>query len=237
MIQLIFLRSASCEDFKPEFPGLQLTVARNLVLGVLMCLIGLSSVWPVFAEPAAGETNNTTRSDAGVVAPLLKLNVLRPNDVVWVKVYQEEDLETKAAIDKDGFITMPLLGPVQVGQKTVEEATGLIRSLYAKDYLVNPRVSVTLIERARLRFTVMGQVQRPGTYEFPDNESLNLLQAIAMAGGYTRLGAPSKVGLQRMQDGKPVLIPLNAEQMSKDKQAKPFELMPDDIITVGERIF
>lgn len=212
-------------------------MARNLVFAVLVGLIGLSSVWPVFAQPAVGQTNSATGSDTAVAAPLLKLNVLRPNDVVWVKVYQEDDLETKAAVDKDGFITMPLLGPVQVGQKTAEEATGLIRSLYAKDYLVNPRVSVTLIERARLRFTVMGQVQRPGTYEFPDNESLNLLQAIAMAGGYTRLGAPSKVGLQRMQDGKPVVIPLNAELMSKDKQAKPFELMPDDIITVGERIF
>lgn len=238
MILLRINRTLACERSKSEIRDPLFKVGRIIAVGFLACLVGFSCACPAIAAEAEVQTNDTVVADTPVVgAHLLKLNVLRPNDVVWVKVYQEEDLETKAAIDKDGFITMPLLGPVQVGQKTVEEATGLIRSLYAKDYLVNPRVSVTLIERARLRFTVMGQVQRPGTYEFPDNESLNLLQAIAMAGGYTRLGAPSKVGLQRMQDGKPVLIPLNAEQMSKDKQAKPFELMPDDIITVGERIF
>jgi hypothetical protein len=51
------------------------------------------------------------------------------------------------------------------------------------------------------------------------------------------MGAPSKVSLQRLRNGQLVIFPLNADQMSKDKKAHPFELMPDDIITVGERIF
>jgi protein involved in polysaccharide export with SLBB domain len=166
-----------------------------------------------------------------------RTNVLRANDLILVKVYQEDDLETKTAVDRDGMITLPLLGAVQVGNKSTEQVTAIIRDLYAKDYLVNPRVSVTLLEHAKLRFTVMGQVQRPGTYEFPDEHSLNLLQGIAMAGGYTRMGAPSKVTVQRMQHGQPVIVPLNADQMSRDKNAKPFAIIPDDIITVGERIF
>ena len=166
-----------------------------------------------------------------------KTNVLKPNDVILVKVYQEDDLETRAAIDRDGLITLPLLGTVEVRNRTPEQATALIRELYAKDYLVNPRVSLTILEHAKLRFTVMGQVQRPGAFEFPADEHLNLLQGIAMAGGYTRMGSPSKVSLQRMQNGQPTIYPLNADQMSKDKKAKPFEIMPDDIITVGERIF
>ena len=57
------------------------------------------------------------------------------------------------------------------------------------------------------------------------------------AGGYTRLGSPSKVSLRRLQNGQPVVFSLNAEQMSKDKKSKPFVILPDDIITVGERIF
>jgi protein involved in polysaccharide export with SLBB domain len=170
-------------------------------------------------------------------APVEKTKALKPNDVILMKVYQEEDLETKTAIDRDGWITLPLLGSIQVGQKTPERATALIQELYAKDYLVNPRVSVVIVEHAKLRFTVMGQVQRPGTYEFPPDEPLNLLQGIAMAGGYSRMGAPSKVSLQRVVNGQLIIYPLNADQMVKDKKAKPFDLAADDIITVGERIF
>jgi protein involved in polysaccharide export with SLBB domain len=166
-----------------------------------------------------------------------KTNVLKANDVILVRVYQEEDLETKATIDRDGLITLPLLGTVEVRNRTPEQAAALIRELYAKDYVVNPRVSLSVLEHAKLHFTVMGQVQRPGAYEFPSEDPLNLLQAIAMAGGFTRMGAPTKVSLQRIVNGQLVIYPLNADQMSKDKKAKQFVLMPDDIITVAERIF
>jgi protein involved in polysaccharide export with SLBB domain len=188
-----------------------------------------SVVWPA-PHSLAGEVDSPAPSTQ-------KTNVLKPNDVILVKVYQEDDLETKIAIDRDGLVALPLLGTVQLGNRTPEQATALIRDLYAKNYLVNPRVSLTLLEHAKERFTVMGQVQRPGTYEFPDGQSLNLLQGIAMAGGYTRMGAPSKVSLQRLQNGQPAIFPLNADQMSKDKKAKPFVIMPDDIIIIGERVF
>lgn len=173
---------------------------------------------------------------APVPAVVQKTNVLNPNDVILVKVYQEPDMETRASIDRDGLITLPLLGTLQVTGKTPEQAANLIQDLYGRDYLVNPRVSLTLLEHARLRFTVMGQVQRPGSYEFPSDEPLNLLQAIAMAGGYTRMSAPSRITLQRIQNGQPALHALNGEQM-KSAKTQPFQVLPDDIITVGERIF
>jgi polysaccharide export outer membrane protein len=206
--------------------------------GAKPCLSLIAALVTVAVYCGANTPMATVAGEPEPVPPLTqKTNVLKPNDILLVKVYQEDDLETKTAIDRDGLITLPLLGTVQVRNKTPEQATALIRELYAKDYLVNPRVSLTILEHAKLRFTVMGQVQRPGPYEFPADEPLNLLQGIAMAGGYTRMGAPSKVSLQRMQNGQPAIYPLNADQMSKDKKAKPFGFMPDDFITVGERIF
>ncbi|MCX6000849.1 MAG: SLBB domain-containing protein, partial [Chloroflexi bacterium] len=137
-----------------------------------------------------------------------------------MKVYQEDELETRTVIDKDGIVILPLVGPAKVGERTPDEATAFIRGLYAKDYLIDPQVSVVVIEHAKRHFTVMGQVQRPGTYEMPVTKPLNLLQAIATAGGYTRLAARSRITVQRMKKGQPVAFSLNADSMSKDNKSK-----------------
>ena len=158
-------------------------------------------------------------------------------DVLVVTVYQEDDLNTRVTVDGVGNVSLPLLGSVKVGGRTTDEAAAAIRDLYGKDYLVNPQVTVAVAERAKRRFTVLGQVSRPGVYEFPPNESVNLLQAIAMAGGYTRLASPSKVALQRQEGEGSRTVKLDAQAMARDTQTPPFALMPDDVITVGERIF
>jgi polysaccharide export outer membrane protein len=119
----------------------------------------------------------------------------------------------------------------------VAQATERIQHLYNKDYLVNPQVNLIVEHFAERRFSVLGQVQHPGNFDFPQNESVNLLEAIAIAGGYTRLGAPSKVDVRRIENGSPKIYRLDADQMSKDSKQAPFEILPDDIITVGERTF
>jgi protein involved in polysaccharide export with SLBB domain len=162
--------------------------------------------------------------------------MLEAGDVISVEVFQEPDLTARTMIDKDGMVTLMLLGQVKVGEKTPEAAAELIRKLYEADYLVNPRVAVNLVEPVKKRYTVMGQVQRPNTYDIPINTTVNLLEAIAAAGGFTRLAAPSKVTLQRMENGKPVILKFDAERMSKDKNAQPPVVQPDDIISVGERL-
>ncbi len=161
--------------------------------------------------------------------------VLRTGDVVQVKVYQEDDLTALSRIGKDGAITMPLLGSLRVANKTVGQAATLIHDRLAKGYLVNPQVTVNVSEFAKRRFTVLGQVQRPGTYDMPTDESVTLLQAIAAAGGYTRIGNPHKVTVQRAEGDENKVIHLDAEAMAQDKKQKTFEIRPDDVIVVGEK--
>jgi polysaccharide export outer membrane protein len=174
---------------------------------------------------------------AGAAASGPKLSRIGSADVLEVAVYQEEDLKAKVTVDAKGMVSLPLLGSVRVGGSTTDEAAATIRDLYGKDYLVNPQVTVAVTERAKRRFTVMGQVSRPGVFEFPPEESVNLLQAMAMAGGYTRLASPSKVTLQRMENGLPRTIRLDAQAMSRDPNTAPFQVLPDDVISVGERLF
>lgn len=169
--------------------------------------------------------------DALLVSPEY---ILRPGDVLQVKVYQEEDLTSSSRIGSDGAITMPLLGSVRVASNTVSQATATIASLLAKDYLVNPQVTLNVTEFAKRRFTVLGQVQRPGTYEMPAQESVNLLQAIAAAGGFTRIGNPRRIIVQRAFGSENQKIMLDSEAMSKKKEQL-FLIRPDDVITVGEK--
>jgi len=94
-----------------------------------------------------------------------------------------------------------------------------------------------VVEYSRRRFTILGQVQRTGIYEFAGDEKLNLLQAIAIAGGFTRLASPSKVTIQRSEQGKVTTYKVNAETGGKDNRGAQFRILPDDTITIGTRLF
>lgn len=163
--------------------------------------------------------------------------ILAANDVVSVTVYQEDDLNAKVRVSKDGSIVLPLLGSVTVGGRTREDAAKHIRDLLAEKYLVNPQVSLEIAEYAKRRFTVLGQVARPGSYEMPGDETVNLLQAISMAGGYTRLGTGKGATVQRGQGAEKKVFKLDADSMAKDKDVKVFEIEADDTITIGEKLF
>jgi protein involved in polysaccharide export with SLBB domain len=163
--------------------------------------------------------------------------ILSPNDVVQVKVYQEDDLETRMRIAKDGTSSFPLIGVVQLGGKTVEQASSLIKEKLAKDYLVNPQVTLTVMDYAKRRFTVLGQVQKPGTFEIPNEESVSFLQAIAMAGGYTRLASKANVTVTRVTAGRKSTFSLDVNAATSAVDQKPFEILPDDTITISERVF
>lgn len=163
--------------------------------------------------------------------------LLQPNDLVSVTVFQEEDLATKSRVGNDGTISVPLIGSVKVGGKSVEEAGQMIRARLAKGYLVNPQVNVGVVEFAKRLVTVLGQVQKGGTFEFPNQGPLDLLQAIGLAGGYSRIANPAKIIVKRRVNGKDVVIQLNGKALAGNREAQPFEVLPGDTITVSESIF
>jgi len=201
---------------------------------VCLLLAGLLAA----CAPALAQTNGPSNARSATSArPESELARIGPGDMLVITVYQEDDLNAKVTVDGKGNVSLPLLGSVKVGGSTTDDAAATVRDLYGKDYLVNPQVTVAVTERAKRRFTVLGQVSRPGVYEFPPNEAVNLLQAIATGGGYTRLASPSKVTLQRQEGVGTRTIKLDAQAMSRDPEAAPFQVLPDDVITVGERLF
>ncbi len=164
-------------------------------------------------------------------------HILAPNELVEIKVFQEPELDTTVRIPADGRIAFPLVGDVAIAGKSVQQATRLIRDRLEARFLVNPQVRIAVIEEAKRLFTVIGQVQRPGTYRFPERQALDLIQVIGIAGGYTRLANAGKITIKRRVDGKETVIHVDGKRLAGDEKAVPFPIETGDIISVGERLF
>jgi protein involved in polysaccharide export with SLBB domain len=153
-----------------------------------------------------------------------------------VEVFGEDDLRIGARLNSDGAVSLPLLGSVRLAGLTLNQAAARLTELYGRDYLVNPKVNVTLIGYAKRRFTVLGQVNRPGAYEMPEGsaEGIDLLEAIAMAGGYTRIAAPERISVKRRDQ----VMRVDGKRLARGSGGSGgFKVEPGDTITVGESIF
>lgn len=185
--------------------------------------------------PNQGAPPRTGPSDSTISAPATYQ--LSPNDQVLIEVYGEDDLRTAGRLSADGAMSVPLLGSVKLGGLTLNQAATRLTELYGRDYLVHPKVNVTLVGYAKRRFTVLGQVSRPGSYEMPEGspEGIDLLEAIAMAGGYTRIAAPERISVKRGNQ----VTRVDAKRLAKGRSGSnsSFRVEPGDTITVGESIF
>ncbi len=162
---------------------------------------------------------------------------LSPGDLISIAVFQEKDLSSSYRVSREGAINMPLIGQVRVGGGGEGEAAAKIRAKLLDGYLVNPQVTVRVVEYAKIRFTVLGQVREPKAISVAGNEEVTLLQAIGLAGGYTRLANPRKITVKRKVGGRSQIKEIDAKRMAQDGSGSAFVVMPGDIITVGERIF
>jgi polysaccharide export outer membrane protein len=164
--------------------------------------------------------------------------VLGPNDYIGVEVFGEEDLRTNGRLNPEGNLSVPLLGSVHLGGLTLTQAASKLTELYGRDYLVNPKVNVMLLGYAKRRFSILGQVSRPGNYEMPDASpnGIDLLEAIALAGGYTRIAAPERITVRRQSANGDKVFKVNAKKFNRDNGGG-FRVEPGDTVTVGESIF
>ena len=163
--------------------------------------------------------------------------VIRDNDLIRLTVFQEDDMTTETRVSKSGYIILPLLGPVEVAGKSVSEATNEIRTRLDKDYIINPQVTLAVMEYAEQWVTVLGEVQKPGQVQIPPEGGLDLLGAIALAGGYTRVADPSDVIVRRVINGHDVVARVDAKRLARDTKVQEFLVQPGDRISVGESLF
>lgn len=162
----------------------------------------------------------------------------QPTDVIKITVHEHPDLTTKTRVTADGYITFPLLGLVYVEGWTVSQAEAKIKELLEKDYLVSAQVLVFIEEYHPKQLSVIGEVNDPGKFDMPDEKDMTILEAIAMAGGFTEDANVNGTKIIRMQDGEKATIRVKVKDITeKGEKDKDIVLQPDDIVFVPESFF
>ena len=118
---------------------------------------------------------------------------LGTGDKLRVTVFGQPDMSGEFAVDAAGQVTVPLVGAIDAARLTVAELTKSITDRLAKDFLVDPKVSVDVLNYRP--FYVLGEVKSPGSYAYV--VGINIRQAIAIAGGFNRRAKTSEVTLYR----------------------------------------
>lgn len=130
-------------------------------------------------------------------APVDGIYILRPNDTIRLEVYEESDLSCSVRILKTGQASFPLIGSLEVSGLSVSALAEKIRELYAKDYLVDPKVTLTVQEYATDFISIIGAVRSPGQVPIPISGQLDLAAAMASVGGLAEHADPNGVMLVR----------------------------------------
>jgi polysaccharide export outer membrane protein len=161
---------------------------------------------------------------------------LSPGDTVDVTVYQDPALNTSQLVSTDGTIEMFYIGPVQVKGITTQAAAAKIADMLLADkYIRNAQVRVSVDAYVTEVVTVKGEVNRPGPVTLPTERPMDLLEAIASAGGETRAGDLGHVEVRRIKGGQTSTQKINLKALGKQNQV--FIVEPGDVITVGVRMF
>jgi len=165
--------------------------------------------------------------------------VLQPGDRIDIVIYPTDTFLKggRMGISSEGNITLPLVGKIHVAGLEVLEAERTLQELIGKDFLVDPEIVIEMIEEKKLTVAILGQVKKPGNYEYTvGGEPITLLEAVSLAGGFSAIANIKKIRIVRAVEGDNVVIKANANNIINGKE-EDIELEPGDVIHVMESLF
>ncbi len=192
---------------------------------------------------AAACTSSINAQEAGGIAgsaPAGPSSSYQVSELDYLKislfVADELQFSTELRVSQDGSISVPHLGSIEVGGKSIDEVRNALYEPYNRDYYVNPHIEITVLAYSERTVTVIGKVNRQGMVPFPSEKGLTLLEAIAAAGGWSndRLADKKKVTITRTsKTGEKNVISIDARELT----TKDYPLEEGDLVNVPERIF
>lgn len=161
--------------------------------------------------------------------------LIGPGDLLEIEVFESEKLNSIVRVSSRGFISLPLLGEILIEGLTASEAETMVEDEYKKSYIKNPHVSIFIKENFSQRVTVIGQVKKPGTYDYPSKQ--RLLDALALAGGLSE-NASQTIQVRRLSsaaNGANQVLLINLDKLiSEGKSELNININGGDIIFVPE---
>lgn len=138
-------------------------------------------------------------ADTSEVAPADTAYRIAPEDLLDISVWKEEGLRKEVQVRPDGGISFPLVGELQAAGKTAEEIRAEVTARLGSK-INDPVVSVSVLKAAGNKIYIIGRVARPG--EYVAGRNLDVLQALAVAGGLTPFAAEDDIRILRKRAGK-----------------------------------
>jgi polysaccharide biosynthesis/export protein len=191
-----------------------------MLRGVLVCnvLLAVALLASGCSVGSLSETEQQSLAAAAAAAPQLQ-----PGDKISINVFGEDKLSGEHEINQSGQISLPLAGTIKAQGLTQSELEQALAKKFRSEYLRNPKVTVTVAALAP--YYIMGEVKIPG--QFPYKSGLNVLTAMAIAGGPTYRASRSTVEIQRRGEITKREYPISAS----------VPILPGDMINVPQRYF
>ena len=184
------------------------------------------------AEKKAGNKSADVNAQKPAAEPaaVSEEYVIGPDDLLHISVWKEPELSGQVAVRPDGKISLALLSDVQAaGNSPTKLASDIAEKL--KQYVTDPRVTVTVMQMNSRRIFIMGEVARAGA--FPMLPNMTLMQALSSAGGFSAYANVKKMYLLRNENGKQTKMPINYKALlSGNAPEQNIPLKPGDTIVV-----
>ena len=197
---------------------------------LLLCTFGALAIACVLSACGAVSLDQSATADGastplGSSSPPISGSQLRfaPGDKVRVTVFGEDKLSGEYQIDTAGALSLPLAGTIEAAGLSKPELEQALIAKLKSEYLRNPKVTVEVVSFRP--FYVMGEVAKPG--EYPYRSGLNVLSAIAIAGGATYRANGLVVLIQRS----------GTTEMVEYPQSPNVPIFPGDVVRLKERFF
>lgn len=167
-------------------------------------------------------------------APQMQDYVLGEGDLIQVTVFEVPELSTETRMGARGTVSLPLLGAVDLKGLTIREAEEKIEQLYRVKYLQNPNVTVFVKEQVSGKITLLGAVNKPGTYGLLSRQ--RVLDVLAMAEGLSDK-AGRTIQVRRTEEGqaKPSTFMIDLDEIIQEgHEEMNMEIRGGDVIYVPD---